>query len=41
MNVVKRTRQVVAQGVLEAAESGAEVRVVLQVRRDGKFRQWE
>ena len=38
VNVVKRTRQVVAQGVLEAAESGAEVRVVLQVRRDGKFR---
>lgn len=37
VKVVKRTKKVLARGVLEAAEDGAEVRVVLQVRRDGRF----
>ncbi len=36
--VVKRSKKVIARGVLEAAEEGAQVRMVLQVRRDGRFR---
>ena len=38
VKVVKRSKKVIARGVLEAAEEGAQVRVVLQVRRDGRFR---
>ena len=36
--VVKRSKKVIARGVFEAAEEGAQVRMVLQVRRDGRFR---
>ena len=34
----KRTKQVVARGVLEAAENGSQVRVTFQVRRGGQYR---
>jgi hypothetical protein len=38
LKVVKATKKVIARGVLEAAGDGAEVRVVLQVKRNGAFR---
>ena len=36
--VAKRPAQVIAKGMLEAAEDGSQVRVILQVRRDGRYR---
>jgi len=38
LKVVKATKKVIARGVLEAADDGAEVRVMLQVKRNGAFR---
>ena len=38
VKVVKRAKNISARGVLEAAEDGAQIRVVLQVRRGGAYR---
>ena len=38
VRAAKRPAQVIAKGVLEAAETGSQVRVTLQVRRDGRYR---
>ena len=38
VKVVKRAKKVMARGMLEAAEDGAQIRVLLQVRRDGAYR---